>query len=300
MIKHRNIFFIASGLLLLISIISLSIWQLNFGIEFRGGALLEVKFSGLAPFPQEVRDALKEENLKSLMVQPAGEDSFILRFQEVEEKTHQKVLSDLSSLAQEKGMTLEEKRYDSVGPVIGDELKRRTLWAIFLSLFAIVVYIAWAFRKVSWPIASWKYGLVAIAALFHDLLIVLGIFSILGRFAHIEVGVPFVAALMTILGYSVNDTIVIFDRIRENLIKVSKEHFEEIIDRSVRQSYIRSINTALTTMIVLAAIFFFGGETIRDFVLALIIGIFFGTYSSIFIASPLLVLWEKRRHPLTK
>jgi len=292
MIKKRKIFFIFSGTLLLISALSLSLWGLNFGIDFTGGSLLEIKFSQERPTITKIKEVLKEEKLNSLIVQPSREDSYILRFQEIEETVHSQVITKLHTLDK----NLEEKRFDAVGPVIGQELKKRTLWAIILSLLAIISYIAWAFRKVSWPIASWKYGLIAVITLFHDIIIVLGIFSILGHFANIEIGVPFVAALMTILGYSVNDTIVIFDRIRENLIKAHKEHFEDTIEHSVKQSYVRSINTSLTTLAVLASIFFFGGETIRDFIMALIAGIFFGTYSSLFIASPLLVVWENWRH----
>jgi preprotein translocase subunit SecF len=296
MLKYRKIYFSFSIVLLVISIISLALWQLNFGIEFTGGSLLEVSFSKKVPEVGVIRKALEKESLESLVVQPTAQSTVILRFQEIQEETHQNVIGALQELAQEEQQDLEEKRYDAIGPVIGEELKRRTFWAIILSLIGIISYIAWAFKKVSWPIASWKYGLIAILTLFHDLIIVLGIFSILGRFANIEVGVPFVAALMTILGYSVNDTIVIFDRIRENLLKSYKEKFEDIINKSVRESYIRSLNTSLTTIIVLACIFFFGGATIRDFILALIAGIFLGTYSSLFVASPLLVMWESWKH----
>jgi preprotein translocase subunit SecF len=272
------------------------VWGLKFGIDFTGGSLLEVKFTDTNTISvQEVKDVLKDEKLLSLIVQPVGSDSFILRFQQPDEATHQKVLTDLKTLATSKKQNFEEKRYDSIGPVVGEELKRKTLWAIFLSAVGIISYIAWAFRKVSWPVASWKYGTTAVIALIHDLLIVSGIFSILGRFSNIEVGVPFVAALMTILGYSVHDTIVVFDRIRENLGRGAKEIFEATVDRSIVQTLVRSINTSLLTELALIAILFFGGETIRDFVLALIIGIFFGTYSSIFIASALLVSWENWR-----
>lgn len=297
MIKQRKYFFIFSGVLLLLSAISLFLWQLKFGIEFTGGSLMEISFNdGGRPAISEIRSSLEEQNLTSLIVQPAGQNSYILRFQETDEKAHQDALNAVKALAEEKELLLTEERFDSIGPVIGNELKQRTLWAVFLSLLGIISYIAWAFRKVSWPISSWKYGLIAIITLFHDLIIVLGIFSLLGKFFNVEVGVPFVAALMTILGYSVNDTIVIFDRIRENLIKAHKEDFEEVVDKSVNQSLVRSINTSITTMIVLGTIFFFGGETIKDFIMALMIGIFFGTYSSIFIASPLLVVWENLRH----
>lgn len=185
-----------------------------------------------------------------------------------------------------------EERFEAIGPAIGQELKSKSIWAILVVLLAIVAYIAWAFRKVSYPITSWKYGVVAIITLFHDILITLGIFIFLGKYLGLEVNTPFVAALLTILGYSVNDTIVVFDRIRENLHKYEGE-FEEIVDKSVRETVTRSINTSLTTELVLLAILIFGGTTISDFVLVLVIGILLGTYSSIFIASPLLVVWQK-------
>jgi preprotein translocase subunit SecF len=297
MIKYRKIFFIFSGILSIISIISLSMWGLKLGIDFTGGSLLEVKFTNASAVSvQEIKDTLESQKLLSLIVQPVGSDSFMLRFQQSDEATHQKVLTNLRSLATTKKQTIEEKRYDSIGPVVGGELKSKTLWAIFLSAAGIISYIAWAFRRVSWPVASWKYGTTAVVALIHDLLIVTGIFSILGRFLNIEIGVPFVAALMTIFGYSVHDTIVVFDRIRENLGRGAKETFETIVNNSIAQTLVRSINTSLLTELALIAIMFFGGETIKDFVLALIFGIFFGTYSSIFVASALLVSWENWKH----
>jgi len=200
---------------------------------------------------------------------------------------------DKSQIANRKSQ-IEELRYDSVGPSIGNELKQKSLYAIVIVLVAIVLYIAWAFRKVSKPVASWKYGLTSIIALFHDVMIVLGIFAILGRFFDVEINAAFIAAILTVLGYSVNDTIVVFDRVRENLPK-SEEDFEGTINTSVNQTLVRSINTSLTTLFVLLSILFFGGSTIRDFVLALSIGVFIGTYSSIFLASPLLVVWEKMK-----
>lgn len=186
-----------------------------------------------------------------------------------------------------------EKRFEAIGPVIGQELKRSSIYAIITVLIAIVLFIAYAFRKVSYPIESWKYGVIAIIALFHDILITIGVFVILG-FYGVEVNMPFVAALLTILGYSVNDTIVVFDRIRENLPRL-RGSFAEIIDTSIKETFIRSINTSLTTLVVLLAIYFFGGSSIRYFVLSLIIGIAVGTYSSIFLASPLLYIWQQWR-----
>jgi preprotein translocase subunit SecF len=191
------------------------------------------------------------------------------------------------------GSAIKEKRFDSIGPVIGDELKTSAVWAIVIALVAIVLYIGWAFRKVSRPISSFKYGIIATVALFHDIIITLGVFSVLGHLYNIEVGTPFVAALLAILGYSVNDTIVVFDRTRENLIKSGIDDFEEVVNKSVNETLVRSLNTSFTTLLILTILFLFGGETIKYFIVALIVGISAGTYSSIFIASPLLVTWQK-------
>ncbi|MBD3248256.1 protein translocase subunit SecF [Candidatus Falkowbacteria bacterium] len=284
-IQKKKIWFIISGLLVASSIVFLSIWGLNFGIDFTGGSLLEVKFDENRPTVIETQDRLSSLNLDSLIVQPVGEKNMILRFQDTNEEKHQEVLVALGNV--------EEMRFDSVGPSIGAELKRRSVYAVIAVLVAIILYIAWAFRKVSKPVASWKYGLAAIVALFHDILIVLGTFAILGRFFNIEINTPFIAAILTVLGYSVNDTIVVFDRARENLPK-SDDNFEETVNASVNQTITRSINTSITTLLVLITILIFGGESIRDFVLALSIGVFIGTYSSIFLASPLLVSFEKK------
>jgi len=216
----------------------------------------------------------------------------ILRFQETSEDTHQAVLAKLNQLAGSGG--LEELRFDSVGPSIGAELKRKAIYAIFFVLIAILFYITYAFRKVSKPIASWKYGSAAIIAMFHDAIITMGVFAVLGKFYGVEINTPFVAAILTVIGYSVHDTIVVFDRIRENLPR-SDEDFEGTVNLSLNQTMVRSINTSLTVIFVLLAIIIFGGSSIRTFALALTVGIFIGTYSSIFVASPLLVIWEKFR-----
>ncbi len=285
------------------SVIILIAFGLNFGIDFTGGSLLEVRFLGERPTAEEIKAAVGNLDLGSLTVQPAGEDGMLLRFQDISEEKHQEVLTTLKNLTAQAAdnaveangiRLLEELRFDSVGPSIGEELKRKSVYAMFFVLIAIVSYIAWAFRKVSKPIVSWKYGVVAIITLFHDVLITVGVFVILGKFFGVEVNTPFVVAILTVLGYSVNDTIVVFDRIRENLPK-SEEDFEGTINKSVNQTITRSINTSITTLAVLLSIVFFGGQTIQSFALALSVGVFIGTYSSIFLASPLLVVWEKFR-----
>jgi len=285
-IKYRTIYFSFSAILFIASIIFLSIWGLKLGNDFTGGSLLEVNFSGEMPSNQAIKDKLVSLNLGDINIQPLENQSVILRLKDVDEQVHQDILKVLGSV--------EEKRFETIGPVVGQELKTRALYAIALTLLAIVLYIAWAFRKVSRPIASWKYGVATLIALMHDVIIPVGFFAALGHFYGIEVGLLFVTAVLTILGFSVHDTIVVFDRIRENLRKGGSKNFEETVDKSINQTLTRSINTSLTVVLTLLAVYFFGGQTIKYFTLALLIGVIFGTYSSIFIASPVLVAWEKR------
>jgi len=290
-IQKRKIWLTLSSILVVISIACIGVWGLDLGIEFTGGSLLEVKFNAERPLNTDVSGALSELDLGGeIVVQPTGDQNMLIRFQVIEEDTHQQIISKLEELYPE---NIQEERFESIGPAIGEELKTKALEAIALVILAIVIYVAWAFRKVSWPVKSWKYGIIAIIALVHDIVIVVGIFALLGRFMGVEVGLPFVAALLTILGYSVNDSIVVFDRIRENLGRLVKTNFESIVNRSVNETLTRSINTSVTTLLVLATVFFFGGASIQFFVLALIIGILVGTYSSIFLASPLLVVFER-------
>lgn len=289
------------------SLVCLFLWGLNFGIDFTGGSLMEVKFSGNKPSTVEIRDNLSDLNLNSLIIQPTENETFILKFKEIENSSHVQVAESLKRLSADLNSSsgeevasdgqesfFEELRFDSVGPSIGKELKSKSFNTLAIVLVLIVLYVALVFRKVSKPVSSWNYGISAIVALFHDVLIVLGVFAVLGRFYGVEVNTPFIAAILTVLGYSVNDTIIVFDRIRENLPK-SEDSFINTIDKSIKQVLIRSINTSFTTLLVLLSILFFGGATIKDFVLALSIGIFVGTYSSIFIASPLLVLFDKKK-----
>lgn len=293
-IQRRKIWLSISGTIVALAIISLFVWGLKFGIDFTGGSLSEIKFSNIQPTVTEIQDALKDAGLSSLTVQPMENNQFIVRFQENSEEKHQAFLSKLTELAVKDNGTAEELRFDSIGPSVGKELKSKSFNAIIIVLIIIIVYIAFAFRKISKPVASWKYGMAAIIALAHDVLITLGVFAVLGHFYGVEINTTFVAAILTLLGYSINDTIVVFDRIRENLPK-SNEDFEGTVNTSINQTLARSINTSMTVLLVLLAILFFGGNSIQDFVLALSIGVFVGTYSSIFVASTLLVVWEKSK-----
>jgi preprotein translocase subunit SecF len=287
-IQKRKIWFSIAIILAVAAIVSLAIWHLKFGIDFTGGSLQELSFSGNnRPSVTETQDKLADLNLGGLIVQPVGDNGMILRFQNTEPTIHKKVLEKLGT------STVEELRFDSIGPSIGSELKRKTFYAIVVSIIIILMYIAFAFRKVSRPVESWKFGLCSVIALGFNVLVVLGAFSVLGKFADMEINAPFIAALLTILGYTINDTIVVFDRVRENLPK-SELDFEGTVNMSINQTLVRSINTSSTVILVLIAIFLFGGASIKDFTLAMAIGVFVGTWSSIFLASPLLLLFEKK------
>ncbi|MBT4209903.1 MAG: protein translocase subunit SecF [Candidatus Komeilibacteria bacterium] len=296
-IGKRKIWFGFSGLLVTISIIFLALWGLKLGIDFTGGSILEVSYSKARPSMEQVSKSLVDLDINSLKLQPSGEHDYIIRFEEIDESTHQEINSGLAAIEIEgvEDNQFSELRFEAVGPIIGNELKAKAVQSILVVLVFIVLYIAYAFRKVSKPVASWKFGIAAIIALTHDILVIAGIFAALGYFLNIEVDSLFVTALLTILGFSVHDTIVTFDRTRENLFKNNNKSFSEIVNISVNQTIVRSINTSVTTLLVLLAIYFFGGESIKNFVLALVLGVIIGTYSSIFLASPLLTIWRKRK-----
>jgi len=286
--KYSTFYYIFSGILIIAAIVSLSMFGLKFGIEFMGGSNMEVDFQKATPSNEAIQGALKDFNLGEITVQPTGSTGAILQFKGVDEATHQQILSALNKLT-----PVQEKSFQYIGPSIGQELRNKTELAIFLALLAITVYIAFAFRKVSRPVSSWKYSVTSLVALFHNVLIPIGVFSILGKFYNVEITIPIIAALLTILGFSVHDTIVVFDRIRENILRRGMGQFEDTVNWSLTQTLGRSISTVLTVEFVLVSLYFLGGETLKYFALALIIGITSGAYSSIFIASPLLVTWYK-------
>ncbi len=288
-IKFRKVWFTVSSILVVASITALVMYPLRLGIDFTGGSLMELKFSGERPEASQMRDAMTEQGYNDAVVQPLGEDGMLVRLQGLDEEHHQASLAALRGKFGE----IDEMRFESIGPTVGAEMRRKAIWSLSLVLVAIAAYVAYAFRKVSRPVASWKYGITTlIAALFHDVLIPLGVFAILGKVLMVEINSAFIAAMLTVLGFSVHDTIVVFDRVRENLLKTSGS-FESIVERSVNETLARSINTTLTTLLPLVAIWLWGGETLKWFALALMIGLIAGTYSSIFLASPLLVVFQK-------
>lgn len=294
-IQKRKFFLSLSVALVVASCVALFSWGLNFGIDFSGGSLMEVEFKNYQPSVTEIQGSLQDANLSGLIVQPT-ENSVILRFKEDTEAARLSVLSSLGKMVEnQEGASVSQLQFDAVGSSIGQELKSKSFNAAFIVLIMVILYITWSFKSVSRPVASWKYGVAAIIALAHDIIMILGVFSVLGHFYGIEINTPFIAAILTVLGYSVSDTIVVFDRVRENLPK-SSEDFENTVNRSVNQTLTRSLATSFTSVLALLAILFFGGSTIKDFALALAIGISVGTYSSIFIASPVLVVWNNLSH----
>jgi preprotein translocase subunit SecF len=286
-LRYRHLYYLFSGFLILGSLSALLVFGLRFGIDFTGGSILEVEYRDSRPSNQEIRELLADLHLGEVIVQPTGEKGIIVRTKDLPEDMHQRVLQKLGA---------KEIRFESIGPVIGQELRRKTYVLIVLATIAIMFYIAFAFRRVSKPVPSWQYGLIAAGVAFlHDVLIPLGAFSLLGKLHGVEISIPIVAALLTVLGYSINDTVVVFDRIRENLARHAGISFEDVIDKSLNQTFTRSLNVSATTAIVLLALLLFGGETLRYFSLALLIGVISGTYSSIFLASPLLATIAGRR-----
>jgi len=285
-----------SILLAATSAVLLFTYGLNFGVDFKGGSVVEFVFhpsvGGEKPTPDDFKNALAETGLTDVSVSFTGDSGIILRTKELSEEKHQNILSVL----QNKFSGIEEKRFESVGPVIGKELKNKSITAVTLVLLSVITYIAIVFRKLSRALSPWVMGFAAIVALLHDVIIPLGVFAVLGKFYGVEISAVFVAAVLTILGYSVADTVVIFDRVRENVIRGGGgSSFSGIVHKSILQTLTRSLNTTFTTLLSLFAIYFFGGESIRYFALALIMGIFLGAYSSIFVASPLLVRWSRMK-----
>ena len=294
-VKNKKWFFLLSAIVIITGVISLILFGLKFSIDFTGGSKLEFQISNVKSQTsnKNISEVLDSEKIKVHKIEKVSGDTFKVQTNPIEQDKKNEIVSELDKLGK-----ITEKSFETVGPTIGRETQENAVKAVIVASIAITAYIAFAFRKVSNPVSSWKYGVCAIAALLHDLLIVVGIFSILGRFLNIEVDSLFITALLTVMGFSVHDTIVVFDRIRENLRKNFNLKFEEVVNNSLLETLNRSLNTSLTVVMVLFALLLFGGESIRWFVVALLIGIISGTYSSIFNASQLLVAWyewDKKR-----
>lgn len=304
--KYQNYFFVLPVALVVVSILALVIWGLKPSIELAGGSLLQVKYPEGRPAIEMVETAIAPLDFGGVLVQPSGDNDYILRQRVLTPDEKTALDSALATLG-----TVEEARYTSIGPSIGNELVRKAWWAIGLVVLSTIIYIAFAFRGVGsagvtsthTAVASWKYGVVAIITLAHDVLIPIGLYAWLGFYLGAEVGSLFIVALLTILGVSINDTIVIFDRIRENLTineaKKIRESFSDTVWKSITQSMARSINTSLTVLMMLLALVFLGPDSTRELAITLTVGMIAGTYSSIFLAAPLLVILDKQQNKST-
>lgn len=288
LIKYRSWFFVFSLIIIIPGIVALGIWGLKLGIDFAGGTLWEVKFEKQIN-AQDVKNTLISQGADISSIASTAQNSILIRMKVTDESK----INDLKNKLEADFGQMEDVRLETVGPLISKELTRKAALAVLISILAIVAYVTWAFRQVPKPTSSIAFGICTIIALVHDVIVVVGVFAILGHFFGIEVDSLFITALLTVIGFSVHDTIVVFDRIRENLKKHEDFPFEEVVNHSVVQTFTRSLNTSLTVVFVLLALLLFGGVSIRNFVLALLIGIVSGTYSSIFNASPLLVVWNK-------
>lgn len=289
-IGTRKIWFAFSGMLIGVSIIAMALWQFKLGIDFTGGTLLQYQFGGARPSTSEVARVVSEAAGESpSSVQETPEGLVLVRLPPIDDASRAKI----SSAMAEK-LRGEEASFEAIGPTVGKELRNKAITSLIIIFIGIVIYIAIAFKRVSRPVRSWVYGIITLLTAFHDVILPMGLFAILGHYLNVDIGSAFVAAILTILGYSINDTIVVLDRVRENLVRTDGT-FEQIVERSVHQSLARSLNTTITTLLALVAIYLFGGETLRYLSLALIVGIATGAYSSIFIAAPLLVVWERRK-----
>ncbi len=289
-LKYYKFWFFTSGLILLFGIVSLSMYGLNLGIDFKGGTLTEIRFERQYEL-KTVESAVKAADLGGFQLQPADNNTLLIKTVSAEKEKHDLMLTKIREMAGD----FTEQQFQSIGPSVGRELAKNAFYQLILVSLGIVFYIAYAFRKVPKPFTSWKFGWAAIIALMHDLVFVLGVFSLLGHFKGVEIDSMFVTALLTVLGFSVHDTIVVFDRIRENLKFYASHSVEFVVNHSIAQTIVRSLNTSLTVLFVLLSLLLFGGETIRYFVLALFVGVTVGTYSSIFIASPALMLMQRKK-----
>ena len=287
--RYKWLYFAVSILILIPGVFSLIRYGLRLSIDFTGGSLLEVQTKETVTSDQFF-DLARSQNLELTSVQPSSDNTYLLRFKPLTPQDNEKFKASLG----EKFSEAVEKRFETVGPTVGAELARKSLIAVAVASFGIIAYIAWSFRGIPHKYSPWKFGVSAVIALLHDALVVLGLFSLFGHFYHVEIDVLFVTALLTVIGFSVHDSIVVFDRVRENLPKMPKATFEQVVDFSLTETLARSLNTSMTVILTLTALLLFGGETIRWFIVALLVGIASGTFSSIFNAAPILVLWESK------
>lgn len=292
-IGKYKLYFIISTLIIIPGIISLLLFNLKFSIDFTGGSLWEFKIVNTqdAISKENLLEIVREQKQDTVSIITTGENIFLFRLKEIDQQ-QKKTIED--AIKEKLNVTLEELRFETVGPTIGRELTRKALVAVVTSCLAIVLYIAWAFRGVPRELGgSWRFGITAIIALIHDILLVVGSFSLLGQLYNVEIDALFITALLTIMGFSVHDSIVVFDRIRENLKRMPGVSYARVVNESLLQTIGRSLSTSVTVIFTLFALLLFSSGSLFWFLIAFLIGIITGTYSSIFIASPLLVIWQR-------
>lgn len=300
-VNHRTFFFWLTGLILAAALGAISVYGLPRGIDFTGGSLMQVKYEGNVPPLATIQSQVAVVPLGVVSVRASGANAVSIRTRTMTPAEHETVLASLSShasLDSTSSPQATELAYTSVGPALGSQFAAKALWAILAVVLAIILYITFAFRKVSRPVPSWGYGLTVIAILVHDIIIPAGFFAILAHATGADVDALFVTALLALLGYSVNDTIIIFDRVREHLHTNEKEgareEFSDTVGKSITETMTRSINTSLTVVLALGALVFFGSLATRDFALVMLVGVVAGTYSSILLAAPLLISLSRR------
>ncbi len=294
--KYKWLYFAFSILLMLPGSYFLVRHGLRLSIDFTGGTLLEIQTE--KPLSSDLlHDLAKKSGIETSAIQTSSDNIYLLRLKTISQEQNSVFQRQVASASAGK---VTEKRFESVGPAVGSEMAYKAMLAVVVASLFIIGYIAWSFHGIPKPYSSWKFGASAVIALLHDVFVVVGCFSLFGELFGVELDALFVTALLTIIGFSVHDSIVVFDRVRENLAKFPKNSFEQVVDFSITETLVRSLNTSLTVTLTLTSLLLFGGETIRWFVVALLIGIISGTYSSIFNAAPILVLWENRSKPVSK
>ncbi len=286
-IKHRKFYYALSLLLVLLSVFSLFFWGVNPGIEFSGGSVFEGYYEEERPSVSEIEESLVQAGVKDVRVQHMEEDRFIVRTSSADEETYEKISSAMEGA--------KEEYFEAIGPAVGEELRSRSVTVILIASLLVIIYVAISFRGEQ-LVNSGRYGAVAVGvAILHDVLILVGLFSVLGHFYGVQMTIPIVVAILTTLGYSINDTVVVFDRVRENLERGTEKGFYKIVNRSLTETLGRSLATSITTILVLLDVLLMGASTLFYFMLALIVGIAIGTYSSVFLAGPLLYSLTKSK-----
>lgn len=286
LLGRRKIWWLGfSAGLIVLAVVFLGIWSLRLGIDFAGGSVLEIQ-NAKVKSQNEIIKTLEDLKLENLTVTTASEQGIVIKTKPIDEAKKREIIERLEA---------QEVRFETVGPTVSQDLIRKSVYAVAVASVGIVLYLAYAFRRSSQQVSSWRFGIIAIVALLHDLAVTVGAFSLAGRLLGYQVDALFITALLTVLGFSVHDTIVVFDRIRENLQLHPHQDFEPVANASLIQTLARSLNTSLTVILVLLAMYLLGGQTIKPFIFALLVGITIGTYSSIFVATPLLVIWQQRK-----